>query len=294
MAQQSVVDQINHAGTFDNWSVREIHESGIIGGGMKYLYEFYGSPKDTLRTGGALVKPADYPWRTNNVLAVVAGVTKGTTAVFPEKRGDGYCARIEVQKTTVASINVVVQGAFFLGDLPEPVKDTKSPMLKVLYGIPFEGRPSALVFDYKTTVGNPVIHGNKVAEGEDCPVAQIYLQKRWTDGNGVIHALRVGTGVIRLAETKKDWVNGYRLEVKYGDISKDADFVDYQGLVDNPDIAFSTKDSSGKSVQVLEEGWASADTEPNFLIINFLASCREAYYGAVGNVLWIDNVRLEM
>ncbi|MCD8312724.1 MAG: PCMD domain-containing protein [Bacteroidales bacterium] len=294
VAQESVVKQINSTGTFDHWSVRQVKESGIIGGKYMSLYEFYGNPTDTVRSNDAFVKPKDYLWRTNNVLATVFGVTKGQTAVFPEKRGDGYCARIENLKTTVAKTNVVVQGCFFLGDLPEPVKDMKNPMLKILYGIPFQGRPSALVFDYKTTVGNPVMNGNKVVGGEDWPVVQIYLQKRWTDSDGTIHALRVGTGVVRFTQTKKDWVNGYRLEVKYGDITKDADYVDYMGLLNDPETAFSAKDAKGNTVQVFEEGWASADTEPNYLIINFLASCREAYYGAVGNKLWIDNVVLEM
>ena len=50
-AQQDVVGLINEYGKFDSWSVREIEESGIIGGATKYLYEFYGNPSDTLRTG---------------------------------------------------------------------------------------------------------------------------------------------------------------------------------------------------------------------------------------------------
>ena len=49
-AQESVVKAINEFGRFDNWCVREVKESGIIGGQVKYLYEFYGD-KDTLVTG---------------------------------------------------------------------------------------------------------------------------------------------------------------------------------------------------------------------------------------------------
>jgi hypothetical protein len=59
-AQDSVVNLINGYGTFDSWCVREIEESGIIGGRTKYLYEFYGNPTDTLRTGKApFVSPDD-------------------------------------------------------------------------------------------------------------------------------------------------------------------------------------------------------------------------------------------
>ncbi len=298
MSQQSVVNQINSIGTFDNWSVREIKESGIIGGHTKYLYEFYGSPSDTVRDNGPLVKPSDYPWRTNNVLAVVAGVTKTNTTVFPEKRDDGYCARIETHIESVNAlgikVNVVCQGGMLIGDLIEPIRDIKSPMLKVLYGIPFEGRPSALVFDYKTVVGNPVMKGTKVVSGTDYPEAAIVLQKRWVDSDGETHALRVGTGWMHFTETEKDWVNGYRLEVNYGDITSRSDFQDFQGLRDEAEGAFSVLNSKGKPVPVLEEGWAPEGTEPNFLIIKFLASCGEPFVGAVGNILWIDNVRLEM
>ena len=73
-AQESVVRQINEIGKFDRWCLREVKESGIIGGQTKYLYEFYGN-QDTLVTGKTPFKaPEGYLWRTNNVLAIVAGV----------------------------------------------------------------------------------------------------------------------------------------------------------------------------------------------------------------------------
>ena len=31
------------------------------------------------------------------LMAKVAGITKTNTSVFPEKRGDGYCARLDTQ-----------------------------------------------------------------------------------------------------------------------------------------------------------------------------------------------------
>ena len=80
------ISLINEYGTFDSWCVREIKESGIIGGKTKYLYEFYGQ-QDTLRTGKEPYKsPADYLWRTNNVLAVVAGIVKTNNTVYPARR----------------------------------------------------------------------------------------------------------------------------------------------------------------------------------------------------------------
>ncbi len=34
--------------------------------------------------------------------------------------------------------------------------------------------------------------------------------------------------------------------------------------------------------------------EPNFLMVHFLSSCGKAFYGGVGNILWVDNVGLVM
>ena len=94
-AQDDIVRRINEGGRFDNWCVREVKESGIIGGKTKYLYEFYGD-QDTLLTGKTpFVAPEGYVWRTNNVLAIVAGVVKTNNTIFPERRDSGWCARIK-------------------------------------------------------------------------------------------------------------------------------------------------------------------------------------------------------
>ena len=67
-----IIKNINTFGTFDNWCVREIEESGLIGGKTKYLYEFFGSPSDTLRTGK---KPFSAP--VSNVLVYLAPLRVG-------------------------------------------------------------------------------------------------------------------------------------------------------------------------------------------------------------------------
>ncbi|MCM1501649.1 MAG: PCMD domain-containing protein [Bacteroidales bacterium] len=301
-AQQSVVDNINEYGKFDRWCVREVKESDIIGGKIKLLYEFFGNG-ETIATREPLVKPADYLWRTNNVLANVAGVYKTNTTVFPEKRGDGYCARIEthIEEVVALGINmqVVCQGGMLIGDLVEPIRNTKDPLAKVLYGVNFSGRPRALVYDYKAEVGHIVVKGTgfsklKTLDYPDYPEICIILQKRWEDRDGNVHALRVGTGHERLMENVTQWVNGHELEVKYGDITSSPYYKEYMSLQTDPDTAYHAINSKGKNVAVVEEGWAGPGVEPNFLIIKFLASCNEAFYGGVGNILWIDNVRLEM
>ena len=103
---EKVIETINSYGTLDRWSVREVKESGIIGGKVAHLFEFYGN-QETVKTRKPFEAPEGYLWRTNNVLAVVAGVTKTSNTVYPEKRGDGYCARLETHMESVKVMGVI-------------------------------------------------------------------------------------------------------------------------------------------------------------------------------------------
>ena len=302
--QEDIVARINEYGKFDRWCMREIKESGLIGGKTKYLYEFYGN-QDTLVTGRTPYdSPQDYPWRTNNVLAIVAGVVKTNNTVFPEPRDGGYCARIEthieeVKALGVVNMDVVCQGAFLVGALPEPIKDTKSPMAKVLYGVPFSGFPKAVRFDYKSDVGHEIIRGTgfsklKPMNRPDSAEVTFVLQKRWEDEDGRVHALRVATGIERFSESVPQWVNGHELNLHYGDITSEPFYEEYMGLKTDPETAYHTLNSKGQNVVVEEDGWAEPGTEPNFMMLHFIASCGKAFYGGVGNTLWIDNVEIVM
>ena len=304
-AQNDVVCLVNEYGKFDKWCVREIKESGIIGGKTKYLYEFYGDG-DTLRTGKTpYSSPKDYLWRTNNVLAIVAGVVKTNNTVFPEKRGDGYCARIEthiedVKALGIVNMDVTCQGALLLGSLPEPIRDTKDPMAKVMYGLPFDGSPKALMFDYKADVGHETIRGTGFSKLKplgypDYAQVTFILQKRWEDEDGEIHALRVATGIERITKSVSEWQNGHCINLYYGDITSRADYQSYMGLKNGTDQeAYHAINSKGKNVIVHEDGWAAPGIKPNFMVVSFLASCEEAFHGGVGNTLWIDNVQIVM
>lgn len=304
-AQQNIVEQINEYGRFDSWCVREIEESGIIGGDTKYLYEFYGVPTDTLCTGKTpFSAPEGYLWRTNNVLAVVAGVVKTNNTVYPEKRGDGYCARIEthiehVKALGVVNMDVTCQGVLLLGTLPEPIRDTKSPMTKVQYGLPFSGRPRAVMLDYKADVGHETIRGTGFSKLKslgypDYAEMTVVLQRRWEDSEGCIHALRVGTCIERVVDDIPDWIDDHEMTIRYGDITGEPFYEDYMGLKTDPETRYYARNSKGENVVVEEDGWAEPGTEPNYLMIHFLSSCGKAFYGGVGNTLWVDNVRLIM
>ena len=303
-AQTDVVGLINEYGKFDNWCVREIKESALIGGHTKYLYEFYGNQDTTFTGKTPYISPSDYLWRTNNVLAVVAGVVKTNNTVYPEPRGEGYCARIEthieeVKALGIVNMDVVCQGAFVVGVLPEPIRDTKSPMAKVFYGVPYDGMPKALRFDYKADVGHTAVRGTgfsklKVLDYPDSAELTFMLQKRWEDEEGRIHALRVATGIERFYENQSEWVNGHEVVLKYGDITGDSDYEPYMGLKTDLETAYHALNSKGENVIVEEDGWAEPGTVPNFMILNFISSCGKAFYGGVGNTLWIDNVEIVM
>ena len=58
------------------------------------------------------------------------------------------------------------------------------------------------------------------------------------------------------------------------------------------DRVFYAKNSKGKLVPVVEEGWASASETPTHIVVKFDSSHGGAYVGTIGNTLWIDNVRL--
>ena len=80
----------------DQWVTRKIHESGIIGGNTKNVYAV--GPTQTIAGSKAYTNLGGSPWATSNVMAKVAGVVKTNTSVFPERRGDGWCARLETRR----------------------------------------------------------------------------------------------------------------------------------------------------------------------------------------------------
>lgn len=105
-------------GDMDQWIDRQIKESGIIGGALKNVYAI--GPTATIRENKAYKNMGGSPWATSNVMARVAGITKTNTSVFPEKRGDGYCARMDTRMESVkvlgiVDITVLAAGSMFWG-----------------------------------------------------------------------------------------------------------------------------------------------------------------------------------
>lgn len=285
-------------GDMDQWVVRKIHESAIIGGKTKLLYEL--GPKDTIDGNKAYRNLGGSPWANSNVMAKVAGVVKTNTSVFPEKRGDGWCTRMETRMESVrvlglVDIEVLAAGSLFLGTVHEPIRGTKNPQSMLGSGVPFTKKPKAIRFDYKVKMApeNDRIRctgfsKKTTVEGKDEAEVVLFLQKRWEDKDGNIYAKRIGTMVHRYT-TDTGWINGITYPILYGDISSHPEYKDYMRIQVEERYSLNSK---GKSVPVQEIGWAEEGEQPTHMVLQFTSSHGGAYIGSPGNTLWVDNVKL--
>ncbi len=286
-------------GNMNQWVTREIKESSIIGGKTKQLFEI--GPVQTISGADAYENLGGSPWGTSNVLAKVAGITKTNTSVFPEKRGEGFSARMDTRMESVkvmglVDITVLAAGSVFLGTVHEPIKGTKNPNKMLGMGIPFTKKPSAIQYDYKVQMSD---RKNRIkatgfgkqteVQGIDYPATILTLQKRWEDSNGNIFAKRVGTMVVYYDETT-GWNDNATYEILYGDITAHPAYkADRMALGVDERYALNSK---GESVEIKEIGWADDNEEPTHLILQFTSSNGGAYIGSPGNSFWIDNVKL--
>ena len=286
-------------GDMDNWIVREIHESGIIGGNTKWLCER--GPSDTIVGNTAFRNMGGSPWATSNVMAKVAGVVKTNTSVFPEKRGDGMCARMETRYESVkvfglVDIEVIAAGSVFLGTVHEPIKGTKNPQAMLQSGVPFSKKPKALRFDYKVKaapeknrVRSTGFSRKSTVAGQDSLAVILLLQKRWEDEEGNVYSKRVGTMVQRYTESTPDWVNDATYPILYGNITSKPEYKPYMRIQVEERYTLNSK---GKSVPIQEVGWAEPGEAPTHMVLQFTSSHGGAYIGSPGNTFWIDNVEL--
>ena len=286
-------------GNMDTWVLRTIHESAIIGGNKKTLYEV--GPSQSITGNNAYHNLGGSPWGTSNVMAKVMGVVKTNNSVYRDTHGSGHCAKMTTHIETckvlgMMNIKVLAAGSLFLGDVKEPITGTKDGPKAINWGIPFTQRPKALRYDYRVYApGN----ANRVRQtgfskastvpGKDYCITVLFLQKRYEDAKGNITAKRVGTMVVKYGKTTNGWIDNATYEIHYGDISHKS-FYDAATMgLRSTDYA---RNSKGKSVPVHETGWASANETPTHLIIQFSSSHGGAYVGTVGNTFWVDNVAL--
>ena len=286
-------------GDFSNWITRHIHESAVIGGNDKTIYEI--GPAQTINGNKPYSNLGGSPWATSNVYAKVSGVVKTSNAVYPaERSANNKCAKLctqieHVKVLGLINMNVMVAGSMFLGEMIEPITSTKNPYSKMEMGVPFNKRPKSLVFDYKVDMPNvnyriksTGFSSKKQLPGHDNAVVFVFLQRRWEDAQGNIHAKRVATGGQHFSKGTS-WVNGYRLPLVYGDISAKGSVPTYLKLR-NGEERYYARNSKGKMVPVTEDGWDDASATPTHAVVMFSAGSGEPYVGTEGLTLYIDNV----
>ncbi|MCM1348465.1 MAG: PCMD domain-containing protein [Firmicutes bacterium] len=298
---QAAIEPIKY-GNFNSWVTRHMKESGVIGGDSKTVYEI--GPTQTINGNKAYANLGGSPWATSNVYAKVKGVEKCSNAVFPANRGSSAnkCAKLcsKLETVTVLGLidmKVMVAGSIFLGRMIEPITSTSNPYTKMEMGVPYTKRPKNLVFDYRVEMPNvnkrtkaSGFGSPKTLQGRDAAVAFVLLQHRWEDANGNIHAKRVATGG-EMYHKATNWVNSHKLPLVYGDCSKKAG-LGWLGLKTKKN-AYYARNSKGKMVPVIEEGW-DGTLQPTHLIVEMSAGSGEPYVGTEGLTLYIDNVSLEL
>lgn len=281
-------------GDFEHWTVRYIKESGIIGGKTATMYMV--APTDTIRENKPYYSRKSI-WGSSNAYAVVSGITKVSCSVTPDKGPTGTCAKLEtkmanVKVAGVINVNALAQGSLFWGRTLEPITGTKNPYAFIDWGIPFTNHPDALVLNIKSSIPNTgkIIRNNREVSGYDEAEILLILQYRWEDEDGKVHAKRVGTACCRIGKSE-GWKQ-LRLPVLYGDISRTSSFKDYMGLKTGENSLYAVNSKGSKSV-ILEEGWADAGSPVTHAILSITSGSCGAFTGALGNTIWVDNVKFE-
>lgn len=293
-------------GDFEQWTIRRIKESAIVGKDSVTVYEI---DRNQTIYGNIPYSNTDSPWATSNAFAKVRGVVKTNVNVRPaphitraENSSTGNsgerCAemRTEIMSFKVlgmAKVEVLTAGAIYLGKLKEPINSMDNAIKSVNIGIPFTKRPKYLVFDYKATIRNSgTVSRSTMTKRTDMPgrdkaIATVQLQKR-TEKDGKIYAERVATGELLIGGSC-DWRHGAKLKLTYGKPENEEALSQFSRL----NSFFYAENSSGESVPIQETGWADPDTAPTHLIIYFASGYLGPFTGEIGNSLSIDNVMLE-
>ena len=100
-------------GDFEQWTRREIKESGILGGNVRTVYVI--GPEETI-VGTKVYDYSRTIWASSNAYARVAGITKTSVTVEPAQGPDGLCARLttrfaECKVAGVVNISVLATGS---------------------------------------------------------------------------------------------------------------------------------------------------------------------------------------
>ena len=295
LAQERWTEPIPY-GDMDQWQVRYIRESKLLGGKTKTLYAI--APTDTVRENKAYVSAEGNPWGCSATYAKFMGIeTAMEGSVVPERRGYGYCCRMRnvLEHINLCDIYAMVSGTIYMGTALEPlgIQAKSKPFTAIDFGVPFTKHPVALMLDYKATISDAdsliTTERNKpeMIAGHDCAVIYIYLQHRWEDKEtGKIYARRVGTAYERICKTIPEWINNHEIPIRWGNITDSTNYKDYEGL---NCVDMMARNSQGKMVRVEEVAW-SID-EPTHIVMYISSSNAGVFRACEGNTLWVDNLR---
>ena len=287
-------------GDFEQWVVRYIDESQIIGGQRKTLYVV--GPTDTI-VGNEAYDYKKTIWATSNAYAKVMGVTKTSTNVTPDRGPTGRCAKLATQYASckvagMVNIKVLAGGSIYWGKMLEPITGVSDPYAFMDWGIPFTKRPKAMVLNYRSVIPNTgkLVKGTTFRtiefDGYDPAEIMFVLQYRWEDEKGNIHAKRVGTAIYHVDQTSHGWISDFRIPVIYGDARKSPDYKPYMDLITGEKTMYALN-SKGKKKPLIEEDWADADCPATHAIMVITSGSQGAFVGALDNILWVDEIRLE-
>ena len=287
-------------GDFEQWTVRHITESAILGGDTKTLY--IPAPNDTI-DGNKVYDYKKTIWSTSNAYAKIMGIVKTSTSVMPDKGPSGKCAKLatcfaQCKVAGLINIKVLAAGSIYWGKMLEPITGVSDPYAFMDWGIPFTKKPKAVVLDYKSVVPNTgkltkgTTFRTTTFDGYDPEEIMLILQYRWEDEKGNIHAKRVGTAFYHIDKTSNGWVKDLRVPVIYGDARKSPNYQPYMDLV-SKDRPFYALNKKGEKKPILEESWGDASSPVTHAIMMITSGSCGAFIGALDNVLWVDNVRLE-
>ena len=282
-------------GDMDQWIVRYIHESKLLGGATKTLYAI--GPTDTIHENGAYVPIDGNPWGCSNTYAKWIVETAAGGAVQPEPRLDGYACRMEnkIERINFGDMHVMVTGSIFFGQNLEPagIVAKSKPFTIVDFGVPFTEHPVALRLDYKAKIEDSdsvtsTVHNKPEQEpGRDHAEVFVFLQHRWEDPKtGKIYARRVGTASERIYHDIPEWINNHDIPIRWGDITNDSLFHSHEQL--NKSVMMA-RNSQGKMVEIEEVGFGLE--EPTHAILQISSSCAGVFRAHEGNILWVDNLR---
>jgi len=289
--------QLNYS-SLDFWFSRKLKESSLLSGNTISLYGV-GKVDPTSDIYDLNLKDGKSPWSTSNIYTKMV-LDIGNTRVFPEKRMNGSCCRLEtaIRKDNIVGlkVEVLIAGTLFLGEMIEPVKGLKDPLKNVNQGIPFSKKPRAIKFDYKYKVGNKrvkAVYSVEPAEGPDEAEFCLILEKRWEDKNGNVFATRIGGARQFFTGSVDQWINGATFPVSYGNITTLPEYdAKTMGLIPGSGVVF-VKNSRNEMVPLVETGWGKPEDIPTHLILYFTSSYQGVQYiGSTESVFWVDNIEL--